>query len=100
MAAVTRRVRGTGLYRVSGGKRKRISVNRHETPRRVANSIRVGVGSLDRGAHRNPTAAEAKRWKPKKGRKKGGARRKVTFLQSVVRFIRVVTVKKSKGRRR
>lgn len=97
---MTRGVRGTGLYNVRGGKRKRLSVNSWASPRRVANMTRIGVGSGKRGDFRTPTAAEMKRWKPKKGRRKGGARRKVTFLQSVVRFIRVVTLKKSRPRRR
>lgn len=89
---------GTRLYVVRRGKRKGVSKSKYDSPRTHANSLRVGVGSGDRGAYRAATGAERRRWKPKKGRRKVGARRKLTVLETIFRWVKVPTGKRRRSR--
>jgi len=82
---------GSKVYRVAGGKRTRLSRNKYTSARRNATGLRVGVGSGRRGAWRGPTLAETLAWKPKRGRRKLGARRKLTLIEQIVRWVKVPT---------
>lgn len=88
---------GNRLYVVKGRRKKGLSAS-WLSPRRQAAETRVGVGSGKRGAWRNSTAAERRRWKPKKGRKKLGARRKLTVLETIFRWVKVPTGKRRRSR--
>lgn len=88
---------GNRLYVVKRGKKRGLSRS-SDSPRRAANTLRVGVGSGDRGAWRTATAAERRKWKPRKGRRKVGARRKLTVLETIFRWIKVPTGKRRRSR--
>lgn len=91
---------GSRLYVVKGRRKKGLSKS-SSSPRRTANMTRVGVGTTGRGTWRLPTGAEAKKWKPKRGRRKVGARRKLTVLETIFKWVKVPTGKVRKaGRRR
>lgn len=90
---------GSKLYGVGKGRRKLISKSPFSA-RRNAAQLRVGVGSSKRGAFRTPTAAESKAWKPRRGRRKLGARRKLTVIETLFRWIKVPTGKVRRRSRR
>lgn len=79
------------LYRVRGGKKKLISRS-HMSPRRNATSLTAGIGNQTRtGSWSLPTPRQQKAWKPKRGRRKLGARRKLTLVEQIFRWIKVPT---------
>jgi len=92
---------GSRLYGVGGGKKKLIARDRTASPRRTAAGIRAWSGASKRG-DTWPNFGGVKRWKPKRGRRKLGARRKVSLIQQIFRWIKVPTgkVRRSRGRRR
>lgn len=82
------------VYSIRKGKRTRVARGVPFSPKRYANVLRSTDG---RGNYRAATAAEVRRWKPsrKKRRTSTGGRRRLTFVQQIFKILRVDT-----GRRR
>jgi hypothetical protein len=91
--------RGTAIsYRVAGGKRTPVSTNARSTarkPRSFAATLRWWIKP---GRHSSPRDAVNRSWRPRKSRRKLGARRQATLLDTVFRWIKV-PVKRRRRRR-
>jgi len=85
------------LVAVRGG-RKAVAGRSHESPRRYASTMRAYLGAGE-GGRANLAGVRAFR-KPKRGRRKLGARRKITWIESLFRWIKVPTGKVSRRSRR
>jgi hypothetical protein len=86
------------LVAVRGGK-KAVAGRSNESPRRMAHGIRAWSGAHKRGD--SPRFGGFREFqKPKRGRRKLGARRKITLIQTLFRWIRVPTGKVSRRSRR
>lgn len=90
--------RGRTKVVAAKGSRRAVVGRANESPRRYAAFLRAHGGAAKRGGAAD--LAGARRWKPKRGRRKLGARRKITLIQSLFRWIKVPTGKVSRRSRR
>jgi hypothetical protein len=84
------------VYAVRRGKKVRVGHGQVESPRRYANRLTASGKS----GWRHKSQAEVRAWKPKKGRRKLGARRKLTFIETIIKWVAVPIGTRRRTRRR
>ena len=87
---------GSKVYAVRRGRKARVGKSTLDTPRRYANRLTQS----GKTGWRHKSQAEVRAWKPKKGRRKLGARRKLTFIETIIKWVAVPIGTRRRTRRR